>query len=86
MRVRIRSCPMQTRPICPIHPQTRPVIEPSEDDEQFQQSIPLSSNTISEEESTMLQKFWEKIDNIQHRQCSKCKEQIPSITLIGNRC
>jgi hypothetical protein len=86
MRAHIQLCPMQTYPTCPTCPQIRLVIKPSENDEQFQQSTPLSSNTISEEESTMLRKFWEKMDNIQHRQYLKCKERIPSMMLIGNRC
>ncbi|GBB88857.1 hypothetical protein RclHR1_15480006 [Rhizophagus clarus] len=78
--------------------QIRPVIEPSENDEQSHQEIqrnnetpsiqstPLSSNTISEEERSMLKKFWKKMDSIQYNLCPIYNERILSMTLFNGKC
>jgi hypothetical protein len=79
--------------------QTRPVVEPPNNNEQSQQETtqrdndnsgiqptPLSSNTVSEEEHKLLQKFRKKMDDIQDGLYPVCNERILSMTLIMGMC
>ena len=42
----------------------------------------VRSNTISENESTLLQNFRSKVDNIECKVCPTCNERIPAMTII----
>ncbi|PKC56912.1 hypothetical protein RhiirA1_499427 [Rhizophagus irregularis] len=45
-----------------------------------------SSTTISEDDHKVLQKFCNKMDNIQYNTCPECNERIPDMTLIMGEC
>ncbi|CAB4427789.1 unnamed protein product [Rhizophagus irregularis] len=45
-----------------------------------------SSTTISEDDHKVLQKFRNKMDNIQYNTCPECNERIPDMTLIKGEC
>ncbi len=45
-----------------------------------------SATTISEEEISMLQDFWKKMDDICYKLCNVCNERIPSMTINKEMC
>jgi hypothetical protein len=48
--------------------------------------MPHSAITINEKETSMLQDFHRKMDNIRYNICKVYKEQIPSLMLIKRSC
>ncbi|RIA90130.1 hypothetical protein C1645_823756 [Glomus cerebriforme] len=70
----------------PLSADSTPLSAPLSAPQSAPQSAPLSANTISEEEHILLQKFCNKMDNIQYNTCPVCNERIPLIKLVKGSC